>query len=202
MNRFNGYDKAKKEAQRQGGAKLPAGAYVCNIINVKYEKATDDRSDRLLLQIDIFEGEHRSFFSKQFNENTAEDKKWKGIIRMYVPKDDGSEKDDWTKRIFAGWIDAVEQSNPGYLWDWDENKLKGKLIGVVFGETGTVINSRQVVYTEPRFGVAIEKVRDGSAPAANFKAKNGYTGTTTPTPQVDANGFMQIPEGVDEELPF
>lgn len=201
MNKFKGYDKAKEQAQKQGSAKLPAGAYVCKIMSVKYEKSTDDRSDLLLLQIDIHEGDYKSFFFKKYEDDTSEDKKWKGMIRVYVPTDDGSEKDDWTKRNFAGWIDAIEKSNPGYLWDWDENKLKGKLIGVVFGETGTVIDGRQITYTEPRFGVDIVKVRDGSAPKAKFKEKNGYSATTK-EPTVDANGFMQIPDGVEDEIPF
>ena len=196
MKKFSNYDDAKKAAQNTGGAKLPAGAYVCKIMGVRYEEGQDGKSDVLVLQFDITEGDQKDFFKKQYEANTADDKKWKGSIRIYVPTDDGSEKDSWTKRSFAGWIDAVEKSNSGYSWAWDENTLKNKSIGIVFGETGTVINGKNVVYTEARFGVDVEKVRSGKAPEAKFKTRNGYSAK----PQED--DFMTVPDNSAEEIPF
>lgn len=203
MKKFGGYDEAKKQAQAAGGPKLPAGAYVCKVLAVKYESGEDGNSDRIAVQFDIAEGDQKDFFKKQYEGNTNEDKKWKGSIRLYVPTDDGSKEDAWTKRSFAGWTDSFEKSNPGYSWDWDESKWKNKLVGIVFGTTGTVINGRSVTYTEPRFAVEIAKVRDGSAPEAKFKAKNGYTQSgSAPAPKEDADGFLQVPENVEEEIPF
>lgn len=200
MKQFSGYEDAKKQAQAAGGARLPIGAYVCKIMGVRYEEGQDGRSDMIVLQFDIAEGEQKDFFRKQFDANQSEDKKWKGVVRVYVPNDDGSEKDGWTKRSFAGWTDAFEKSNSGYSWDWDENKLKGKTVGIVFGETGTVISGKEVKYTEARFGIDVAKVRDGSAPAAKFKAKNGY-GKGVPT---DDDGFMSVDAIAKdiEDLPF
>ena len=200
MKKFNGFDDAKKQAQNAGSARLPVGAYICKIMGVRYEEGKNDNSDVIVLQFDIAEGEQKDFFRKQYDANQNEDKKWKGVVRVYVPKDDGSEKDAWTKRSFAGWIDAVEKSNSGFLWDWDENKLKGKKVGIVFGETGTVIEGKEIKYTEPRFGIDIERVKNGTAPAAKFKAKNGY-GKGTPA---DDDGFMSV-EAITkdiEDLPF
>ena len=199
MKQFNNYDDAKKAAQATGGAKLPAGAYVCKIMGVRYEEGKDGKSDMLILQFDITEGDQKDFFKKQYEANTSEDKKWKGTVRIYVPTDDGSEKDGWTKKTFAGWIDAVEKSNTGYSWAWDEQTLKNKTVGIVFGETGTVINGRNVVYTEARFGIEADKVRDGSAPAAKFKVRPGYKAETAAP--VD-DGFMTIPDTSEEEIPF
>lgn len=200
MKAFTNYDDAKKQAQATGSAKLPAGAYVCKIMGVRYEEGTDGFSDKLILQFDITEGDQKDFFKKQYEANTAEDKKWKGTVRVYVPTDDGSERDGWTKRSFAGWIDAVEKSNPGYSWSWDEQTLKNKLIGIVFGETGTVINGKNIIYTEARFGVDIEKVRTGSAPAAKFKVKNGYT--NEPAKKVLDDDFMKVSDSAESEIPF
>jgi len=197
MKKFSNYDDAKKAAQSAGSAKLPAGAYVCKIMGVRYEEGQDGRSDVLVLQYDITEGEQKDFFKKQYEANTSEDKKWKGTVRIYVPADDGSEKDGWTKRSFASWIDAVEKSNSGYSWAWDENTLKNKAVGIVFGETGTVIDGKNVVYTEARFGVDVEKVRSGKAPEAKFKSKNGYNSAK---PLED--DFMKIPDSSVEEIPF
>lgn len=199
MKQFNGYEEAKKAAT--AGAKLPVGAYVCKILDVKYEEGKDGKSDSIAIRFDIAEGEQKDFFKKQYEENTSEDKKWKGKLNIYVPTDDGSERDSWTKRSFAGWTKAFEDSNDGYSFDWDEKKWKGLLVGIVFGETGAVINGKEIKYTEARFAVAVSKVRDGSAPVAKFKARDGYTGngnaSTGNTP-----GFMSIPEGVEEEIPF
>ena len=195
MKSFNGYDDAKKAAQTTASAKLPAGGYVCKILGVKYEEGTNGNSDKITLQFDISEGEYKDFFTKQYESNTAEDKKFKGRVAVYVPKDDGSEKDSWTKKSFAGWTDAFEKSNPGYVWDWDEKKWKGKLVGIVFGETGTVIEGKDIIYTEARFAVDADKIRNNNYPAAKFKSKNGY-GESAPA------GFVNVPDGVVEDLPF
>ena len=37
----------------------------------------------------------------------------------------------FTKRIFKSTIEAIEDSNSGYHWDWDESKLKGKTAGLL-----------------------------------------------------------------------
>ena len=204
MKQFGGYDDAKKQAQASGGiGKLPAGAYVCKVIGVKYEQGKDGYSDMIRLQFDVCEGDYKDFFHKQYEANTNEDKKYKGNATVYVPKDDGSEQDGWTKKSFAGWTNAFEESNPGYVWDWDEKKWKNKIIGIVFGETGTVINGKEIVYTEARFGISAQKVRDGEAPAAKFKAKNGYPSEGgSASSGSDNNGFLNIPEGAVEDLPF
>lgn len=203
MQKFGGYDDAKKQAQASGTSKLPAGGYVCKVIGVKYTKGEEGKSDFIEIQFEIAEGEYKGFFQKQYEANTNEDKKYKGRTKIYIPTDDGSEKDGWTKKTFAGWTNAFEESNEGYLWDWDEKKWKNKLIGIVFGETGTVISGRDVVYTEARFAVSAERIRSGNYPAAKFKAKNGYPSDGgSGSAGSDNNGFLNIPEGAVEDLPF
>lgn len=201
MKQFSNYDKAREAANFTATEKLPKGAYVCKVLNVKYENGIDGNSDMLLLQIDVTEGEHKDFFKTQFDANTAEDKKWKGVVRIYVPKDDGSEQDQWTQNAFAKWIAAIEDSNANYTWDWDEKKLKNKILGVVFGETGTVIEGREIVYTEARFGCSVDKVREGKAPSAKFKAKNGYTGNGNTT-TASAPAIPAPTNSTEDEIPF
>lgn len=203
MKAFSNYDSAKKAAEATALPKLPAGAYICKILAVKFENGENGYSDRIAIQFDIAEGDYKDFFKKNYEANTAEDKKWKGSTRIYVPTDDGSEKDGWTKNTFAKWTTAFEKSNNGYSWDWDENKWKGLKVGIVFGETGTVIDGKQIVYTESRFPVATDSVSDGTAPVAKFKAKNGYTGNPDDNGAGTAgDGFFNIPAGTDEEIPF
>lgn len=202
MKAFNGYDEAKKAAESKATEKLPKGAYVCKVIEVR--KESGDYGERLVLAFDIDEGDFKGFFDKQFKANTDENKKWKGRVGIFCPKDDNSEKDAITKKSFAGWTVAFEKSNPGYTWDWNEAKWKGKLVGIVFGETGTVIEGKEVVYTEARFPIEIERVRNGNAPEAKFKAKNGYTGKGV-NASADAkpdDAFMTFDANDKTELPF
>ena len=203
MKKFSGYDEAKEAAKNMGGERLPVGAYVCEIKNVKYVTGENGNSDRIDILFDIADGNHKDFFKNQYDANTSEDKKWKGRKSIYVPKDDGSEKDGWTKNSFAKWVNGFEDSNPGYKWDWKEDKWKGLKVGIIFGETGTVIEGKEILYTEPRFACDIKKVKDGSAPKAKFVAKNGYTGTKQNNKSDDSGSeFMNIPEGAAEEIPF
>lgn len=207
MKAFNGYEEAKKAAQYTGG-RLPVGAYVCKILNVVYNPATESgKNDIIELSFDIVEGEQKDFFKKQYQANQNEDKKWKGRVLLYCPLDDGTERDGWTKNSFAKWTNSFEESNSGYVWDWDEQKWKNKLVGIVFGETGTNIDGKDVLYTEARFPVDVETVRKGKAPTAKFKAKNGYTGTQTAGSGTTADAssstdWMQMADDDGEGLPF
>lgn len=205
MKQFKGYEDAKKNAQFSASEKLPAGSYVAKILNVKYEDGKDGNSDMIRVQFDISEGEYAGFFKKQYDENTAEDKKFKGQTVIYVPKDDGSEKDGWTANTFAKWTTAFEDSNSGYTWDWKEDKWKGLFIGLVYREVGNVIEGKACKYTEVAFPISAEKVRNGSAPKAKFKAKNGWTEDmqNAASDTSSSDEFMNVPDTVDEEeIPF
>lgn len=199
MKQFNGLAEAQEAAKAAGGMRLPAGAYVCRVLGVKFQEGENGNSDMIQVQFDIEEGELKGFFKKQYEESTQEDKKYKGKFTVYCPKDDGSEKDGWTKKAFGGWINAFEESNPGYKWDWDETKWKNKVLGIVFGETGTVIDGKAIVYTEARFGTSVDTVREGKAPVAKFKERDGYKEAVAATQSTD---FMNVPANVEEELPW
>jgi hypothetical protein len=82
--------------------------------------------------------------------------------------------------------------------------LKDKVVGIVYGETGTVIDGKEVKFTEARFGVDAQLVRDGKAPSAKFKSKNGYGGNNDGGNGGSGSGeeFMSIPAGQKEEIPF
>lgn len=201
MKQFNGYTEAKESAQYTPGMKLPVGGYVCKIMAVRYTPGENGNSDMITLQFDIVEGEQKDFFKKQYEANTSEDKKWKGTARIYCPKDDGTEQDKWTKNSFARWTNSFEESNPGYIWDWDENKWKDKLVGITFGETGTVINGKEVTYIEARSAESVQNIREGKFYAQKFKAKNGWTGAKTSSAASNSD-FVSVASNSPEEIPF
>lgn len=110
MKEFKNFDEAKKNAEYTGTEQIPVGAYVAKIMGVRYENGQNGNSDRIVIQFDIAEGEQKDFFAKQYEQNTADDKKWKGKTTIYVPKDDGTQKDQWTANTFARWVNAIEKS--------------------------------------------------------------------------------------------
>lgn len=201
MKAFNDFDKAKEAARQTGsGAKLPPGAYKAKIIGVKYEAGKNGTSDRILIQFDITEGEFKDFFRTQYDENTSEDKKWKGKAAIYVPVDDGSERDNWTKRSFAKWTNALEDSNVGYTWDWDEKKWKNLAIGLMYAETWTAIDGRPIKYTEVRYPMAIGEVKpDVKIP--DPKVKDSYKQAVNNSDNA-TDDFVNVPEGSADEIPF
>lgn len=201
MQPFMGYEAARKKANYSASAQLPVGGYVAKIIEVRYEPVQSGNSDMINIAFDIEEGEHKGFFRKQYEENTNEDKKWKGRTTIYVPTEDGSERDGWTKNAFARWTAALENSNNGYTWDWDESKWKGKLIGLIFGEIGTVIDGREIVYVGCRFPESVEKIRKGEFKIPNIQKKKGFTGTKTASTS-ETEDFMKIPDNIEDEVPF
>ena len=153
MRPFKDYDKTQAFAEYE---RLPKGGYILTVLAVKLERwASGD--EYLQISCDISEGEYTSFFAKQYKDDSREDKKWKCNYNLSIPKDDGSERDGWTKRRFKTVMNAFEDSNPGYRWEWNESTLKGKKIGGLFnirqweksdGSIGEATNLAQLTTVE------------------------------------------------------
>lgn len=126
MKPFKSYE-AKKAVSRQP---IPAGGYVVKVLDAV--EITYSWGNVLQISFDVIEGEHTGFFAADYKNNTNEDRKWRGVIRLTEPKEDGSEKDGWTIRSFNNAMFCFEDSNPGFHWDWDEKKLKGLIVGALF----------------------------------------------------------------------
>ena len=170
--------------------KLPEGIYKLIIKGVKYQdNSAKNYSDQLLIQYDIVEGDYKNFYTEQYNNNTAEDKKYKGIYRLYVPTEDGSEKDNWSKAKFKAVTNAVEDSNPGYAWDWDEQKLVGKVIGGVFNLKEYEYNGREGFFTNLFKVISVNEMATAKVPEPTLLKKKD-------------TGFMNVPEGGPDEIPF
>ena len=127
MRKFNGYEPKKASGGRE---LLPAGGYIAKILNA--EEVQYDWGNVVVISFDILEGEHKGFFAKDYRAQTQEDKKWRGTYRLREPNDDGTEQDCWKKNAFNNAVWSLQESNPGYHFDWDEGKFKGKLVGVLF----------------------------------------------------------------------
>lgn len=188
MKQFSGFE-AKKSAG--GREPLPAGGYVAKILDC--EEIQYDWGSVIKVSFDIIEGEYTNFFQQDYKDQDREDKKWRGTYRLSEPKDDGSEKDGWTKRTFGNSIWAVEASNPGYHWNWDETTLKGKIVGVLFRNREWEMNGNTGWTTECCALTSVDDIRQGKfrQPKDKPLKSNNMTGSVN-FENVDTSG----------ELPF
>ena len=96
------YDDVKAEKVSSGREMLPAGGYVCQILSARVESG--EWGDTLVIAHDVCEGEFSGIFKRDYDNNTREDKKWRGTYRLRLPKDDGTESDGWKKRTLGNFI--------------------------------------------------------------------------------------------------
>lgn len=186
--------------------KLPLGAYVCKIRQVAIQN--NGYGDQLFILFDISEGDYAGYFANDFKNNQNADKKWKGVLRQWLPKDDGSEKDEWTKSAFKGLIMSIEKSNPGYVFDWNENSLVGKQIGVLFRNEEWDYNGKHGWAVRPFRAISVDSLRSGDfrlpadKPLKNKSSADSYGGFGDYSyPAAPAENF-EVLTGDDEELPF
>ena len=195
MKQYEGF---KSEASGKKYPMLPAGTYVAGIKNVKLDGQEPDQ--QLVLRLDIIEGEYAGYYTKRY-ENDSQNAgvqqqfqaKYKGDLRIQVPNPDNTNRShpEWDIRTFNNAIWCIEQSNPGYKWDWDEKKLKGKTVGINVREGSYNGNP----YTQiGRLEVA-DDVRNGIVETMKPKKPSGQVETG-----VDAqSGFTAVET---DELPF
>lgn len=191
IKRFSDYDQTQAYGDYE---KLPKGGYVMQIKGV--ETRTNSNGEYLFISGDIFEGEYMQFFTREYRNQQAEDKKWHCNYLLNIPKDDGSEQDTWTKRRFKTFTEALEDSNDGYHFDWDEQKFKGKLIGGLFNEREYETQQGQIRRATNWASVTtVDKIREG-----NYTLPNDRTLQKPTLPATDASGFMSTDDL--DDLPF
>lgn len=163
---------------------LVPGAYVCRIVNV------EDVADKeyLKIAVEIHEGEFKDYF-KNLIEAFKRDK-YPGNAVMYR-----SYKDKAIS-FFKGFIKAVEESNPGFKWSWDESKLKGKLFAGVFAEEEFEMDGETKSTVKITDARSIQALRDG-----RIKIKEKVK-QTKPAEPISENPFEDIASISNEDLPF
>lgn len=115
MKKINDWENVKEAGEFDS---LIPGGYVAVIKNIE----DDPQKECLKLSYDIAEGTFKDYYMDLYKAINF----WGGTFyRSYK---------DTAKGFFKGFITAVENSNPGYKWNWNEQSLKGKKIGIVLRE--------------------------------------------------------------------
>lgn len=175
---------------------IPPGGYVLEII--KSEVTTlSNGSQQLIIGFDVKEGEKAGFFRKQFNEQDPKNRKWKGCQRLWVPTD--NDEHDWSIKKFKSHMVAIEESNNGYSWDWNETSLKGKLVGGLFGLTEKEIDGRPIKFTECRQFCGIERIREGNFDIPKDRLLQDSNTSATQVTGGIPQGFSAVD---DSDIPF
>ena len=166
------------EARTDGFERLPAGGYVCKITEVKDVTA----SEYLQVVYDIAEGPYKGFYGDDWGK---EHPKAHSLFMSYKEKALG---------MFKGFTNAVEGSNKGYKWDWNEKALEGKLIGLVLGEEEYIKNDGSVATRlKVRSNKTIDEIKDGRFRVPKLKKLSGGSEAST----VPA-GFQPV----ESDMPF
>ena len=116
MKPIAGYDQINEAGEFE---RLPAGIY-----GVTITKVVDNPGNEYLeVYCDITEeGKYKNYFKNLVDAGlTDTSRTFRSYKTNAIP-------------FFKAFITAVEKTNKGYQWDWDESKLVGKKVMGVFGE--------------------------------------------------------------------
>jgi hypothetical protein len=144
---------------------------------------------------------------KEFKDDDRADKKWPHRGTQYIMVNDYQDPSK-TSRSYKTFCTCFEQSN-GVKINWVEDsaawaaQFKNKKIGGAFGVVHSVYQGKEVERTELRWFISDDKVSTCQVPMDKLLNENQKKQlTTSDTQETDNNGFINIPEGVDEQLPF
>lgn len=182
-----------------GGEYTPivVGGHHAVIVSVKEQKSSTGK-DMIVVALDFAKNDAQpGYFKDQFDKDTRSDKKWPYQGVQYIVTEDADGK---CSRSFKGFITSFERSN-NVTTNWGDkfvNQFKNKKIGVVYGEVEEEYNGE--IKTRRRIRWFCEDVKVESQ---NVPEKKYYTGPLNkPASKPNDDGFMNVPEGTDEEIPF
>ncbi len=181
--------------------KLPAGGYVCRIINAELSNSKAGNL-MLVLSVDIAEGEFQNFFknatdaARKFNP----DKKWdnSGIYRQLV-----FDKSGRVASFFKGLITCIERSNPKRkinIADFEPASLCGLFCGFVFAyeeyqrRDGDIAEAIHI-----KFPKSYDDICDG-----NFKVPDTkkFERPVAPPSGIPNDDFDGVPVDPNDDIPF
>ena len=158
MKPIENFESVEAASERK---RLTPGGYICRITKV------EDVSDKeyLRMEYDFADGELKGYWDENDERFGWRD----SFVRSYKDKAAG---------FFKQFVQSVEQSNSGFAWKWEEQALKGKLVGIILSEEeyqkrdGSVGTRLRVSKT-----TSVDKIRSGdyTVPAKKTLAVNERT---------------------------
>lgn len=210
MVKPNGYDQAQTMGENEHA--LPGGHHM--IIKAVKTAVSSTGKPMIIIYFDFAKNDRQpDFFAKAFRADTRQDKKWprRGTQYCVVVGNDGN-----TSRSYKTFCTCFEKSNNTTI-NWVEDdaqwcaQFKDKKIGGAFGVVHSVYDSgdgpKEIQPVELRWFVTDDKVDPDSVPKEKMltpedqdKLNRAITNAQTASQSLD--GFMHVPDTIQEELPF
>lgn len=190
MEKPNNYDNV------QTGEFVPAmtGGHHIIIKGVK-ETKTKTGKDMIVVAFDFAKNDRQpGYFSELFEKDIRPDKKWPYSGTQYIVVTD---KDGNTSKSFKSFITSVENSNKGFKAAWGDifcDQFKNKLVGGVYGIVESEYNGERKKRSQLRWFCEDSKADSQTTPEPKLMPNNNVTQS--------ADGFLNVPSGTDEEVPF
>lgn len=205
-----GYD----PKETSGGSRaLPAGGYVCKIMNAKMQNAKSSGLPMVVIQFDISEGEYNNFFHDKFRKDKEfrHDANYGGVARIPAVDQEGK-----ARRGFNSFCGAVEKSNDITLPKEDNaflNALKDKYVGILFGREEFQGKDGSVHWaTKPQFYRSVETIENGTydVPEDKYldKPTDNSFGSFGGSADLFGSGFESVDNSADsfqqadDDIPF
>ena len=144
------------------------------------------------------------YFTQAFKDDVRPDKKWPNSGMLYILTED---ENGQCSRSFKRFITAVEKSNSGFVTQWGDNfgaQFKNKRLGGVFGIVEDEYNGKVTKKHQLRWVCNWDSVATASVPDPKLLPDTNVRVSSIPSASasVSQGGFINIPDGVDEEVPF
>ena len=211
MLKTQGYDEAPSGIQQKEEI-VPGGHHL--IIKQVNETQSKNGKPMIVVLFDFAQNDTQAgVFMTEFKNDERSDKKWPHRGTSYIMTQDYQDASK-TSRNFKSFCTCYEKSNDCSI-KWVEDpaawgaQFKNKKIGGVFGVVHDVYNGKEFTKSELRWFCEDSKAEEAQVPAEKpltdaQKAEIGRGQSTAgkmPESLPD-DGFVNIPDGVDEELPF
>ena len=194
MQKPNNYDETKVSGQY---TPISTGGHHMIIKQVSETKSSAGKPQIVVLMDTAKNDSQPGFFSKEFAEDIRPEKKWPYSGSKWINTED---KDGNCSRMFKSFITAFEKSNNcEAIWgDGFAKQFKNKKIGGIYGEVENEYNGKTSMRHEFRFFCEDAKVDDAKVPDPVYLDKSKTAAATTPA----ADNFIDVAEGIEEDLPF
>lgn len=170
-------------------------------MTIKKLEETQSKSGKPMIKVAfdfVAPDKQAGYFTQAFKDDVRPDKKWPNNGILYVLTED--EKGNCS-RNFKRFITAVEKSNNGFTTKWGNDfadQFKGKRLGGVYGIVEDEYNGKISKKHQLRWVCEWDAVSSAKIPDAKLLPNTNVTSSATPSD----SSFINIPEGMDEEIPF
>lgn len=138
------------------GERMTPGGHLCRITDAEVKNSASGREQMVLCLEVIDEGELNGFYARQYKRR-KESKAWPCRFFQGTQDTNGN-----ASPYFRGLIKAIEESNAGYKWNWQEKGLKGLRVGFIFREEEYLDSMGEIkTAVKPAFCASAQRIREG-----------------------------------------